>query len=93
MIATQSDHYPIMLNIVANHDYCHRPFQFYIAWFKDLTCKTLIKEAWQTYYKGFPIFQLVQKIRDDLKMWNRTHFGYTHQRIQAVTAQLEVLCT
>ena len=94
LAATQSDHCPILLDIVADRDNNPRPFKFFSAWFRDQSCKEVIKEAWQHSYYGSPAYQLIQKgkpVKDHLRKWNHDTFGYTQVRIRQLTTQLEFL--
>ena len=94
MISSQSDHSPILLNIVVDTNHQPRPFRFFSAWFRDPTCKDVINEAWQTDIRGSKSYQLVQKSKLSkiaLKQWNISSFGITHTRIKELTAQLDYL--
>ena len=94
LVSSQSDHYPIILDTVIDQDHNVRPFQFFNAWFRDVSCKHVIKQAWQTQSWGSPLHQLVQKlkvVKGQLKEWNREAFGYTHTRIHQITQFLEIL--
>lgn len=46
LIATQSDHVPIVLNLYLDHPHRPRPFRFQEIWIRDPSCEKVIKGAW-----------------------------------------------
>ncbi|KAI3985539.1 hypothetical protein MKX01_004369 [Papaver californicum] len=79
-----SDHRPIMLKTDLEAYNKHKQFRFQNGWLKESSCKPLIKESWSQPARGSPAYQLAAKqnrLRNDLKIWNRQNFGNMDRNI------------
>jgi hypothetical protein len=83
--ALTSDHRPILLDTYIDNCKLNRPFQFEAMWTKDESSVEVIERAWDINVEGSQSFKLAKKIKrvaDDLKSWNKNHFGYAKTRIK-----------
>ncbi|KAF4393275.1 hypothetical protein G4B88_002009, partial [Cannabis sativa] len=86
-----SDHAPLMLDLLFNRDRFKTPFRYLDAWSRDPSCKELVKEAWRIEIQGVKSFQLMSRIahtRKCLSKWNKLHFGYCSDKLNMLNRLL-----
>ena len=69
-----------------------KPFRFEAMWTSDDSSTRIVEEVWQSIVEGSQCFKLARKIqqtRQDLKVWNRTQFGYTKTKIREIEARIK----
>jgi len=62
-----------------------RPFRFEAMWTKDETSREVVDKAWQLQVGGSQGFKLARKqtnTKNELKKWNKEHFGNVRERIK-----------
>ena len=70
----------------------NRPFRFEVMWTKDESSVEVIERAWDINVEGSQSFKLAKKIKrvgDELKSWNKNHFGYAKTRIKELEKLIE----
>ncbi|KAF4389627.1 hypothetical protein F8388_009760 [Cannabis sativa] len=91
LVIKESDHAPVMLDLLFDRERIKAPFRYLDAWSRDASCKVIIKEAWDIVVHGIKSFQLVSKLentRRSLSKWNRTHFGMCKEKLKALNRLL-----
>lgn len=94
LTATKSDHTPMLLCLVLDHDRAPRSFRFLEAWIHDPTCELVINTAWTQDERTGRRTSLTAKIQctaKALKVWNRENFGFCQFKIQDLEKQLVYL--
>ncbi|KAF4393544.1 hypothetical protein F8388_023348 [Cannabis sativa] len=72
-----SDHAPIVLDLLLDRERFSTPFRFLDAWTRDPGCREVIRQAWEIEVRGFKSFQLVTRLAESrrrLAKWNREKF-------------------
>ena len=90
--ASTSDHRPILLDTHIDNCKLNRPFRFEAMWTKDESSVEVIERAWDINVEGSQSFKLAKKIKrvgDELKSWNKNHFGYAKTRIKELEKLIE----
>lgn len=96
LISEVSNHVPIMLN-TARRDFKigRRPIHFIEAWTSNASSLDVVNEAWGTHVRGgmesHRVRRRLNATAKALRIWNRTHFGYAHERILVLERELESL--
>uniref|UniRef100_A0A803Q5F6 CCHC-type domain-containing protein n=1 Tax=Cannabis sativa TaxID=3483 RepID=A0A803Q5F6_CANSA len=91
LVIKESDHAPVMLDLLFDRERVKAPFRYLDAWSRDASCKVIIKEAWDIVVHGIKSFELVSKLentRRSLSKWNRTHFGMCKEKLKALNRLL-----
>ncbi|KAL0001351.1 hypothetical protein SO802_015132 [Lithocarpus litseifolius] len=92
LIAPASDHAPILLDTHLDHLVRAKPFRFEAMWTSDDSSIGIVEKAWQCNVEGSQCFKLARKIqqtRQDLKVWNRTQFGFAKTKIREIEARIK----
>ncbi|XP_075663408.1 uncharacterized protein LOC142632996 [Castanea sativa] len=92
LCATNSDHSPILLDINFENEKIARPFRFEAMWTKDETSREVVDKAWQLQVEGSQGFKLARKqtnTKNELKKWNKEHFGNVRERIKVLEKKIE----
>ena len=90
--ALTSDHRPILLDTHIDNCKLKRPFLFEAMWTKDESSVEVIERAWDINVEGSQSFKLAKKIKrvaNELKSWNKNHFGYAKTRIKELEKLIE----
>uniref|UniRef100_A0A803NSP5 CCHC-type domain-containing protein n=1 Tax=Cannabis sativa TaxID=3483 RepID=A0A803NSP5_CANSA len=83
----ESDHAPVVLDLMLDRDTYRRPFRYLEAWNRDPSCREVVREAWSTTVRGCQSFQLMAKLsctRRLLAKWNREYFGMCQSKLRAL---------
>jgi hypothetical protein len=94
LLASHSDHNPILLNTNTSYSFLPRPFKFEEFWTYDPTCGLVIEAAWKLKTFGSPALCLIKKLnqtRSALKRWNSLHFGNIQIKIKSTLARIDDL--
>lgn len=90
------DHAPIILSTEEENNNSGRwPFRFLEAWTMDDSSREVVKSAWDQTAFGRCEAQKVQwKLSNTakaFKIWNKSHFSFTHERIHKLETDLQCL--
>lgn len=93
---TGAHHWPINLCINTNGTILPRPFKFEKFWLHHPNFAKNIKKWWgeTTNMEGTVMYhsqQHLNKIKEHLKMWNKTVFGDIHQAKKDLERKMEIL--
>ncbi|KAK9275134.1 hypothetical protein L1049_022393 [Liquidambar formosana] len=94
LLATASDHYPILINSLCDGNLIRKPFKFYAMWIQDSSSSLVVEHAWRSYCLSSPSFRLCHKIkltRFALSRWNKDHFGSIYKKIRSLIASIDSL--
>ncbi|XP_057808558.1 uncharacterized protein LOC131023037 [Salvia miltiorrhiza] len=87
-----SDHCPIILT-TRSEDWGPRPFRFLNAWVNHSEFEDMVKQVWTgTNVGGWSFFEVkekLKKLKEALKVWNRTSFGEIDHKIQELQKELQ----
>ncbi|XP_057774901.1 uncharacterized protein LOC130993882 [Salvia miltiorrhiza] len=87
-----SDHCPIVLT-TRTEDWGPRPFRFLNAWTNHPEFEDVVKKVWTgTDCQGWSFFvvkEKLKKLREALKVWNRTSFGEIDSKIHELKKELQ----
>ena len=92
VLASSSDHSPIILHTEGEQRQIRRPFKFEEAWTRDETSFFVVEKAWKKILNGTPMFKVCKKIKetkDEFRRWNREWFGNIQTKIREKWNQLE----
>uniref|UniRef100_A0A803NW68 Pectinesterase inhibitor domain-containing protein n=1 Tax=Cannabis sativa TaxID=3483 RepID=A0A803NW68_CANSA len=82
-----SDHAPLVVDLLFDRERFHTPFRYLDAWSRDEGCKAVIQQAWAIDVRGTVSLQLVTRLdntRRCLAKWNKTHFGMCKEKIKTL---------
>ncbi|XP_030487453.2 uncharacterized protein LOC115704382 [Cannabis sativa] len=82
-----SDHAPLVVDLLLDRERFHTPFRYLDAWSRDEGCKEVIQRAWAIDVRGAKSLQLVTRLdntRRCLAKWNKTHFGMCKEKIKTL---------
>ncbi|KAF4372078.1 hypothetical protein F8388_000294 [Cannabis sativa] len=77
-----SDHAPLVVDLLLDRERFHTPFRYLDAWSRDEGCKEVIQRAWAIDVRGAKSLQLVTRLdntRRCLAKCNKTHFGMSDE--------------
>uniref|UniRef100_A0A803NJK8 Reverse transcriptase n=1 Tax=Cannabis sativa TaxID=3483 RepID=A0A803NJK8_CANSA len=80
-----SNHAPLVLDLLLDRERYRTLFQYLDAWSRDKTCKEVIKQAWAIEVCGSRSWQLVARLdntRRCLSKWYKTHFGMCEEKLR-----------
>uniref|UniRef100_A0A803Q9B7 Endonuclease/exonuclease/phosphatase domain-containing protein n=1 Tax=Cannabis sativa TaxID=3483 RepID=A0A803Q9B7_CANSA len=79
-----SDHAPILLDLLFDRERFFTPFRFLDAWTRDPRCREVIQKAWELVVTGTRSFQLMSRLKESRKLlskWNREVFGFCKAKL------------
>ncbi|XP_059444796.1 uncharacterized protein LOC132176566 [Corylus avellana] len=91
LLASNSDHCPILLSSAGSYQNIPKPFRFEAFWTRDRSSHGVVAEAWLTDVEGSPAFSLSRKWNNTkaaLKHWNTHHFGHIQTQIKILMAEI-----
>lgn len=96
-MAEVSNHIPILLNTVGSKIFRgKRHFRFLEVWTTENSSLEVVKNAWEQHARGGMEPHKVQRRLNctarALRIWNRSVFGFTHDRIGSLEKDLERIC-
>lgn len=95
LLREEYDHSPILVTTVRSEGRRNRPFRFIEAWISNDSSKVLIKEVWNSDYKGgMHGHRLNRSLRATtiaLQKWNREVFGFANIKVKDLEKELEEL--
>ncbi|XP_057779903.1 uncharacterized protein LOC130998504 [Salvia miltiorrhiza] len=87
-----SDHCPIILT-TRSEDWGPIPFRFLNAWVNHSEFEEMVKQVWTVNNVGgwsfFVVKEKLKKLKEVLKVWNRTSFGEIDNKIQELQKELQ----
>ena len=92
LCATNSDHSPILLDINFEDEKITPPFRFKAMWTKHETSREVEDKDWQLQVGGSQGFKLARKqtnTKNEMKKWNKEHFGNLRERIKELEKKIE----
>ena len=94
LLASYSDHCPILLSTEGSYRNLPKPFRFEVFWTRDQSSHLVVAGAWLDEVEGSPAFSLSRKwkkTKDALKFWNVHHFGHIQMQIKSLMTQISVI--
>lgn len=94
LVSIASDHCPILLSTAQNDNSTNKPFRFIRTWFRNSTCKEIIKSSWQHTHTGSAAFKHCKFLfgtKQSLRKWNYEHFGNISTQIAKNESQISNL--
>jgi hypothetical protein len=91
LLATNSDHCPILLFIAGSYRNIPKPFRFEAFWTHDQSSHGVVAGAWLAEVEGSLAFSLSKKWNNTkvaLKHWNTHHFGHIQTQIKILMAKI-----
>jgi hypothetical protein len=61
-------------------------------WIAHPDCINIIKQSWNSNFTGCPMFilnQKLKKVKENLKVWNKSVFGNIHSNVKNATAKVD----
>uniref|UniRef100_A0A7N2MCG6 Uncharacterized protein n=1 Tax=Quercus lobata TaxID=97700 RepID=A0A7N2MCG6_QUELO len=92
LIASTSNHAPIILDTHLDWFVRAKPFRFEAMWARDESSFGIVEKAWQGNVEGSQCFKLAREIQqtsEDLMVWNRNQFGYAKTKIKETEARIK----
>jgi hypothetical protein len=88
----RSDHFPILLEFKNQDIHVASNFKFMKMWIAHPDCINIIKQSWNSNFTGCPMFilnQKLKKVKENLKVWNKSVFGNIHSNVKNATAKVD----
>jgi hypothetical protein len=88
-----SDHSPAVISVGFLQSFGPKPFKFYNYWLEHKDFLDWVKEGWNVYVDGFPMYQLYVKLRSVkavLKNQNVTCYGNLKQKVVQARENLDL---
>lgn len=91
---TISDHCAIIMQ-TKHEDWGAKPFRFVNAWLSHPQFREVVEKSWRegglAGWGGYVVKEKLKRLKEDLKRWNRDHFGHIDNKIQAVREEIQKL--
>uniref|UniRef100_A0A2N9ISI0 CCHC-type domain-containing protein n=1 Tax=Fagus sylvatica TaxID=28930 RepID=A0A2N9ISI0_FAGSY len=94
LVASNSDHKPILLDTHLENSRGRRPFRFEAMWARDECSIDVVERAWWLDVEGSQNFKLLKKCQNTRKefiAWNKSCFGIASTRIKELENKLKAL--
>ena len=94
LVASNSDHKPILLDTHLENNRGRRPFRFEAMWARDESSIDVMEKAWWMTVEGSQNFKLLKKCQNTRKefiAWNKSCFGIASTRIKELENKLKAL--
>ncbi|VFQ94248.1 unnamed protein product [Cuscuta campestris] len=81
----QSDHCPVVLNLIHNTNLGPKPFKFFNMWMQHELFDSVVRQTWDTRITGTRQFRLCRKLKllkHPLKQLNKKEFGHISTRAE-----------
>lgn len=91
LLATRSNHAPILLWSILDHEKALRPFRFLEVWTHDPSCELVINEAWSEAQRNGRRISLTAKLFctvKALKSWTRKFFKFYQSKIKSLEEKI-----
>ena len=80
------DHYPVLIETNPRRAiHLNRPFRFEDFWLLDLSCPTIVSNAWGS---NRNLMESIDIFSREATIWNRDHFGNIHQKKRQIMARI-----
>lgn len=88
---TISDHCAIIMQ-TKHEDWGVKPFRFVNAWLSHPQFREVVEKSWRegglAGWGGYVVKEKLKCLKEDLKRWNRDHFGHIDNKIQVVREEI-----
>ncbi|VFQ89794.1 unnamed protein product [Cuscuta campestris] len=92
----QSDHCPVVLNLIHNTNLGPKPFKFFNMWMQHELFDSVVRQIWDTRITGTRQFRLCRKLKllkHPLKQLNKKEFGHISTRAENARSSYSEMMT